>query len=124
MLERLKRRSAALLAVAGLLALTAAVAVALGTADHRPGGGDTELTGAQAAQGAKAGSGRRGPKGPPGPRGKRGKRGKPGKRGATGPGGADGSNNERLYNLNVDWTNANDAAGSDSASRSIPGSAR
>ena len=119
MRESLKRRSAALLAAVGLLALAAALALTLGSTE-RPGT-DTKLTGAQSAEAAKARSGRRGPKGPPGPRGKRGKRGKPGERGARGPAGADGSNNDRLYNLNVDWSNANDAAGNDTASRTIPG---
>lgn len=108
------------LALIGLLTLIAALAVALGS-DGGTSGTSGELTGGSAAQQAKARRGKRGPKGPPGPKGKRGKRGRQGPQGIRGPQGAAGANNERVYNLNVDWSDAADAAGNDSASRTIPG---
>lgn len=118
MARLLSRYSGIAVALVGLAALAAALAIAAGSERETPRT-DTELSATGSAQQSRAG--RRGPKGPPGPRGKRGRRGKPGKRGATGPAGPAGSNNERLYNLNVDWTNANDAAGNDYASRELPG---
>lgn len=123
MRETLTRHTGAALALVGLLALLAALTITLAPAnDEAATNGD--LAGSKTAEQAKAKRsqrGKRGPKGPPGPRGKRGRRGKSGPQGAQGPAGPAGSNNERLYNLNVDWSNANDAAGNDSASRTIPG---
>jgi hypothetical protein len=123
MRQKLRAHYGSAVALVGLAALIAAVAVALG---QRSGSDPrdqivTEGAAAEQVQSRRVQRGRRGPVGPPGPRGKQGKRGARGPQGATGPRGAAGANNERVYSMVLSWRGLANAPGNDVIQRAIPG---
>ncbi len=115
------------LAVFGLLCLLAALAV-FGFGRGSNGGGPqqalspaAELAKKKQRRARRGLPGPRGRRGPVGPRGKPGKRGKRGPTGPRGPQGVAGSNNERVYDISINWRNTGNAPGNDTATQSIPG---
>jgi hypothetical protein len=117
-----QNRGSMALAIFGFVCLLAAVAV---VASGAVGGGNGEVAGSAAPMKAERGkrgkAGPRGPEGPPGPRGKQGKQGPEGPQGAQGVQGPPGSNNERVYNMNINWRGESNAPGNDSVSQVIAG---